>query len=106
MKSTPRVPGDIPLMAIGYKYIYQKVLEFIARGGGTVPGVPYLSRYPDDYSNVSILPVLRPHLLGGYFSANNTIDNHDRMRQSGIALEKYWVTQSGNFILANYSGIG
>ena len=26
MKSTPRVPGEITLLAIGYKYNYRKVL--------------------------------------------------------------------------------
>ena len=29
MKSTPRVPGGIPLVAIGYKYNSRKVLVFI-----------------------------------------------------------------------------
>ena len=30
MKITPRVPGGIPLIAIGYKYNSRKVLGFIA----------------------------------------------------------------------------
>ena len=28
----------------------------------------YLSRFPDIYSNVSVLSVVRPHLLGRYFN--------------------------------------
>ena len=37
MKSTPSVPGDRPLMAIGYKYNYRKVLGFIyTEGAGSI----------------------------------------------------------------------
>ena len=56
MKSTPRVPGDRPLMATVYKYIYQKVLGFIATEGAgiTEPGAPYLNCYPVNCYNVSI----------------------------------------------------
>ena len=77
IKGTPRVPGDIPLMAIKYKYKSHKVLGFIDMEGtrSTVPGVPYLSRYPDNYSNVYIFPVLCPNFLGRYFSACNVIKN-------------------------------
>ena len=48
MKSTPIVPGDIPPMAIGYKYSSQKVLGFITTegAGSNDPGDPYLSRSP------------------------------------------------------------
>ena len=103
MKSTTRVPGDRPLMSIRFEYISQKVLGFIATegSGSTVPDVPYLSHYPDNYSNVFIFPVLHLHLLGRYFSAYNETENHNRMQQYDIALDKYWVTQSGYFRLAN-----
>ena len=49
LKSTPIVPGDTPLMAIGYKYNYRKVLGFIAteEAGSTELGDPYLTRSPD-----------------------------------------------------------
>ena len=67
--------------------------------GSTIPDVPYSSCYPDKFSNVSILPVLRSNFLGKYFSECNAINNHKRMRQSDLLLEKYWVTQSGYFIL-------
>ena len=51
LKSTPRVPIEIPLMTIGYKYNSRKVLGFIATEGGriTESGDPYLSRFPDIY---------------------------------------------------------
>ena len=102
MKSTPRFPGERPLLSIGYKYNSGRFLGFIATegDGSTEPGDPYLSRFTDIYLNISVRPVVRPHFLGRYFNACNAIDNHNRIRQSGLSLEKYWVTQSGYFRLA------
>ena len=56
LKSTPRFPGERPLLAIGYKYNSSKVLGFIATegAGSTAQGDSYLSRFPDIYSNVSV----------------------------------------------------
>ena len=75
LNSTPIFPGEIPLLAIGYKYNYRKVLGFISTegAGSTEPGDPYLSRFPDIYLNVSVRPVVRPHLLGRYLNACNAI---------------------------------
>ena len=44
MKSTPRVPGNRPLVTIRYKYKYWKVLELIDTDGyeSTDQGDPYL----------------------------------------------------------------
>ena len=108
MNINPIFPGEIPLLAIGYKYNSRKVLGFIATegAGSTGPGDPYLSRFPDIYSNVSVHPVVLPHLLGRYSNACNAIDNHNSMRQSGIALDKYWVTQSGYLRLAATLALG
>ena len=47
-----------------------------------------------------------PYLLGRYFNACNTINNQNMMRQSDTTLEKYWVTQSGYFILATTVALG
>ena len=108
LKITPRFTSEIPLLAIGYKYNYRKVLGFIATegAGSTEPGDPYLSRFPDIYSNVSVRPVVHPHLPGRYLNACNAIDNHNRMCQSYLLLEKYWVTQSGYFRLATTVALG
>ena len=55
-------------MDIGYKYIYQKVpgLIYIKGDGSTDPGDTYLSRFSNNYYNVSIRPVVRPHFIGRY----------------------------------------
>ena len=108
MKSTPRVPGGIQLMAIGYQYNYRKVLGFISTEGygSTEPGDPYLSCYLDIYSNVYVFPIVSPHLLVRYFNACNAIENHNRMPKSDTALDKYWVTHSGYFRLATTLALG
>ena len=69
-------------MDIRYKYRYQKVLGFSSTEGAvsTEPGVPYLSHYPENFYNVSILPVIHPHMIGRYYSACNKIDNHNMMQ--------------------------
>ena len=99
MNITPRVTGGIPLIFIGYKYNSWNLLGFIDSegAGGTEPGDPYLYRFLDIYYNFYVHPVVCPHLLGRYFNSCNAIYNHNRMQKSGIALEKYWVTQSGYF---------
>ena len=53
------LPGDRPLIAIGYKYNARKVLYFIVteNSGSTKTGIPYLSKYPDQFTNVVICPV-------------------------------------------------
>ena len=75
MKITPRFPGGRTLLDVGYKYNYRKVLGFIyAEGdGSTELGDPYLSCFPDIYSNVSVRPVVCPNFLGRYFNACNAI---------------------------------
>ena len=77
MKSNARVPGGRPLLRIGYKYNYRKVLLFIANegAGSTEPGDSYLSCFPDIYSNVSVRPVVCPNFLGRHLNACNAIDN-------------------------------
>ena len=45
-------------------------------------------------------PDLHPHFLGRHFNACTAIDNHNRMCQFELSLDKSWVTQSGYFRLA------
>ena len=59
LKSTPIVPGGIPLLAIGYKYNSRKFLVFIATegAGSNEPGYPYLSRFPDIFIIFLLAPL-------------------------------------------------
>ena len=65
LRSKPMVPGGRPLIAIGYKYNARKVLSFIVtdNAGSKNTGIPYLSKYPDQFTNVSIHPVARPLVM-------------------------------------------
>ena len=40
-------------------------------------GIPYLSNYPDQLSNVSICPVASPHLMSKFFGLVNVVDSHN-----------------------------
>ena len=108
MKSNPRVTGGRKTMAIEHKYNYRKVLGFIATegAGSTEPGYPYLSHYPDMYSNVYVRPVVCTHLLFRYLNSCNLIYNHNIIHQYNLVLEKYWVTHSGYFRLATTVTLG
>ena len=65
LRIKPVVPGDRPLIAIGYKYNARKLLSFIFTDntGITKTGIPYLSKYPDQFTNVAILPVACPLVM-------------------------------------------
>ena len=62
------VPGDRPLISIGYKYNARKVLSFIVTDnvGTTKTGIPYLSKYPDQFTNVVIHPVACPLVMSRF----------------------------------------
>ena len=59
------VPGDSLLIYIGYKYNVKKVLSFIItdNSGSTNTGIPYLSKYPDQFTNVAIRPAALPLVM-------------------------------------------
>ena len=62
LSTKPMIPKGRPLIAIGYKYNAWKVLYFIVTDnvGITNTGIPYLSNYPEQFTNVAICPVAHP----------------------------------------------
>ena len=44
--------------------------------------LPYVSSYPDLFSNVSNLPVARPLLMSTFFGLVNEVDSQNKSRQS------------------------
>ena len=96
LMSKPMVPGYRPLIAIGYKSNARNFVSFIVtdNAGSTNTGIPYLSKYYDQFTNVAIRPVARPHVMSKK-SAVNEVDYYNKSRQSVLALEKWWVTQCG-----------
>ena len=69
------VPWNRPLIAIGYNNNARKVLSFIVtdNAGNTKTGITYLSKYPDQFTNVSIRPVARPLVMPKFFSSVNQV---------------------------------
>ena len=62
LRTNTIVPRGRPLIAIGYKYNTRKVIYFIVTDntGITQTGIPCLSKYPEQFTNVEIFPVARP----------------------------------------------
>ena len=91
------VPVDRPLISTGYKYNDRKVLYFIVtdNAGITKTDIPYLSKYPYQFTNVAIHPVALPLVMSTPPPDVNEVDSHNKSRQSYLALEKWWVTQFG-----------
>ena len=65
--------AERPLLAIGYKYNYRKVLSLVSTvgAGSTTLYILYLSNYPDKLSNVSIHPVAHLHIMCRFFGSVN-----------------------------------
>ena len=59
------VVGDRPLIAVFYKYNARKVLYCIVteNAGITKTGIPCVSKYSYQFTNVSIRPVDRPLVM-------------------------------------------
>ena len=94
LRSKHMVPEERPLLAIVYKYNCQKVLSFVATlvgEGGTKLGIPYLSKYLDQFSNVSILPVACPLLMSKFVGLVNEVESHNKSRHLYFTLDKFWV---------------
>ena len=91
------VPKRRPLIAIGYTYNVRKVLSFIIteNPGSTQAGPTYLSKYTNQFSNVSICSFDLLLVMYNFFGSVNGFDSPKKSRQSDLALEKFWVTQYG-----------
>ena len=91
MKITPRFPGNIPLVLVVYKYNSRNILVFIATEGygSAEPGVSYLFCVPDSYSNIYIFHGVFTPFICRYFNACNTIENHNRMRNYDLVIDKH-----------------
>ena len=108
LRSKPMVPGERPLLAIGYNYNERKVQQFVdtEREGSTKLGIPYLSKYPEQFTYVSIRPIACPLLMYKFFGSVNEGDSYNKSRQSYLALEKFWVTQCSWLCLCTTVAIG
>ena len=102
------LPDYRPIFAIGYNYNYQKVLSFISTEDTGIKnyGINYLSKYPDQFSNVTIHPVAIPLVMYKIFGYVNEVESHKKFIHSDLALVKYWVTQCGCIRLCTTFSMG
>ena len=68
------------IIAIGYKYTARRVIYFIviADAWSTKAEIPYLSKYPDPFSNVPIHPVHNPLVVSKFFGYVDEVDSHNK----------------------------
>ena len=57
--------------------------------------IPYLSKYPNQFYNVSICPVDHPFLMSKFFVSVNEVDSNNKSRQLDLELDKFWVRKCG-----------
>ena len=78
LRSKPMVPGGRMLIAVEYKYNVGKVIYIIVTDntGSTQKGLSYLSKYPGQFTNVSILPVASTLVTSKFFGAVNEVKPH------------------------------
>ena len=83
MNITKQVTDNISLINLGYKYKSQKFLGFISDDGvlRTVAVDPCMSKFPDTYSSVSIIPSVFTRVISGYFETCSVIDNPNKIRK-------------------------
>ena len=74
-----------------HKYNSRKVLSFVATEGAgrNTLGVTYLSKYPDQFSNVSIRLVDCPPLMFKFYCLVNEVESHNKSQQLDIVLVKF-----------------
>ena len=82
LRIKPMIPRGRPIIAICYKYNTHKFLSFIVtyNTGSTRAGLPYLYKYTDQFSNVTICPVARPLVMYKLFRAVNDVDSHKKIK--------------------------
>lgn len=70
----------------------RKVHTFISSCGTTLSGTPARKRRYDECGSVCFKEILRPKIVETYFDGAPSIDIHNHIRQSGLALEQVWKT--------------
>ena len=82
------MPWERLLLAIRYKYNSRKVLSYVVTSGTgiTTLGTPYLSKYPDQFSNVSICAVALPLLMSKFFGSVYEVESQNKSCQLDLEL--------------------
>jgi len=94
------VISHVPLLAIAYAWSQKGVSYFISTCGKTTPSPhKYEAKFEDDWGNTSFREIPRPDVLHVLYEYVPLIDEHNKSRQSILALEKRWQTRNPWFRL-------
>ena len=86
LKGKSTLPGYRPLINIGCKYDYWKVIYFVSTEdiGRKKAYITYLYNFPYQFDNISISPVARPLLISELFEFVNEVESQKKYRQSDL----------------------
>ena len=85
----------VNLIAIAYGWSKSGVSYVLSTIGNTVPSaVLYKSKFMDEFGAVSFNEINRPELVHFLFENLPLLDEHNKQRQSLLALERSWPTRS------------
>ena len=94
------VVSHVPVIAIAYAWSQKGVSYFISTCGKTTPSPhKYEAKFEDDWGNTSFREIPRPDILHVLYEYVPLIDEHNKSRQSILAMEKRWQTRNPWFRL-------
>jgi hypothetical protein len=92
--------ADVKLTAIAYAWSQKGVSYFISTCGSTEPSpIKYESKFEDEWGNTNFRELDRPQIVHFLYEYLPLIDEHNKQRQSILALEKRWLTKDPWFRL-------
>jgi hypothetical protein len=86
--------ASVPLLAIAYAWSQKGVSYFISTCGSTEPDkMKYISKFEDEWGHTGSRMLDRPKIVHFLYEYLPLIDEHNKQRQSLLALEKRWLTK-------------
>ncbi len=96
--------NGVDLIALGWNN--SRIYTFISTMGTTLPAEPAKVHRHDPFHNITTIPISRPKIIEIYQEAAGVIDQHNKIRQRNLGLEKRWVTMRWDFrIITSIFGI-
>jgi Transposase IS4 len=93
--------ADVKVIAIAYAWSQKGISYFVSTCGSTEPSSQkYQSKFEDEWGNTQVKMIERPAICHFLYQYLPLIDEHNKQRQSLLALEKRWHTQDVWFRLA------
>jgi len=87
--------SGVPLIAIVYAWSQKGLSYFISTCGKTTPSIhKYESKFEDEWGNTTFKLIPRPEIVHFLYEYCPLIDEHNKARQSLLALEKRWLTKN------------